>query len=175
MKTAIKMGLVAPFILATGMANAAPTLVYDFTDVTSSSFDWTQDLTVGLFEDFYLFQISDDQNISGTLANWLVLDQGGGEAKKIDDMSVIFSTADGAGNAVSSIASWSVDAGDTIYYNGTIGVGNYRIDISGDAVGSSGGTYYLNGVSAVPEPSTYALMLGGLGLVGFMAARRRKS
>lgn len=29
-------------------------------------------------------------------------------------------------------------------------------------------------VSAVPEPSTYALMLGGLGFVGFMASRRRK-
>lgn len=42
-------------------------------------------------------------------------------------------------------------------------------------------TYDLNGldsltatVAAVPEPSTYAMMLGGLGLVGFMAARRRK-
>lgn len=34
--------------------------------------------------------------------------------------------------------------------------------------------FVFNNVSAVPEPSTYALMLGGLGLVGFMASRRRK-
>lgn len=31
------------------------------------------------------------------------------------------------------------------------------------------------GVAAVPEPATYALMLGGLGLVGFMAGRRKKA
>lgn len=33
-------------------------------------------------------------------------------------------------------------------------------------------TYNL--VSAVPEPSTYALMIGGIGMIGFMAARRKK-
>jgi ABC-type proline/glycine betaine transport system substrate-binding protein len=31
----------------------------------------------------------------------------------------------------------------------------------------------VNAVSAVPEPATLALMLGGLGLVGFMASRRK--
>lgn len=30
-------------------------------------------------------------------------------------------------------------------------------------------------LSPIPEPSTYALMLGGLGLVGFMTARRREN
>ena len=29
-------------------------------------------------------------------------------------------------------------------------------------------------VAAIPEPQTYALMLAGLGIVGFMAARRRR-
>lgn len=35
--------------------------------------------------------------------------------------------------------------------------------------------FTYNTAAPVPEPSTYALMLGGLGMVGFMAYRRRKT
>ena len=43
--------------------------------------------------------------------------------------------------------------------------------------GDNGGAYrievYQLSVGAVPEPTTYALMLGGLGLLGWAARRRR--
>lgn len=49
--------------------------------------------------------------------------------------------------------------------------GEYTIS---DSVTNEFISIQIGQVSAVPEPSTYALMFGGLGLVGFMAARRRK-
>lgn len=57
-----------------------------------------------------------------------------------------------------------------------LAAGDYSITLLGHAAGKSGGNYYGNAslTAAVPEPETTALSLAGLGVVGLLAARRRK-
>lgn len=59
---------------------------------------------------------------------------------------------------------------------GTLAAGQYHMDISGDfGPNAYGGQYSvaLRAVpAAVPEPQTLALMLAGLGVMGFMSRRR---
>jgi hypothetical protein len=56
--------------------------------------------------------------------------------------------------------------------------GNYYLQVSGNMVSagaaSFGGAVSMSSMAApVPEPETYGMMLGGLGLLGFMARRRK--
>jgi hypothetical protein len=57
-----------------------------------------------------------------------------------------------------------------------LAVGDYYLQVSGTMVsatsGSFGGAVML---APIPEPGAYGMMLAGLGLVGFIAARRRNS
>jgi hypothetical protein len=59
--------------------------------------------------------------------------------------------------------------------------GNYYVEVTGTAAagGSDYGVTLYGGtspaVSAVPEPANAALLLAGLGLMGFMAKRRKQS
>jgi hypothetical protein len=55
--------------------------------------------------------------------------------------------------------------------------GTYTLQIKGTVAGLSGGSYagVLNIANPVPEPETYAMMLAGLGLMGFMSRRRKTS
>lgn len=48
----------------------------------------------------------------------------------------------------------------------------YTLVVSGGGTGSYSGSVML---SPVPEPETYAMMLAGLGVMGFIARRRRKN
>jgi hypothetical protein len=62
--------------------------------------------------------------------------------------------------------------------SGPIAAGNYQVHISGvmaasitpNPTGESGGIV----LAAIPEPETYAMMLAGLGLMGFIARRRSR-
>jgi hypothetical protein len=52
--------------------------------------------------------------------------------------------------------------------------GTYTLQIKGTVAGLSGGSYagVLNIANPVPEPETYAMLLAGLGLMGFMSRRK---
>ena len=60
----------------------------------------------------------------------------------------------------------------------TLVAGNYffRVQGTGDGDTTGKGIYAFTAAAApVPEADTYAMMLAGLGLIGFMVSRRRKS
>ena len=63
----------------------------------------------------------------------------------------------------------------------TLAAGYYDLRVSGQLVASSTGNFYSMGVNfspssaaPIPEPETYAMMLAGLGLMGFVAKRRKR-
>lgn len=74
------------------------------------------------------------------------------------------------------LGSWADSAVDyTLSWGGITGV----FDASGNSVSNftatstSGFDYYRNAAPAVPEPETYAMLLAGLGLLGFTTRRRK--
>lgn len=63
-------------------------------------------------------------------------------------------------------------AGTSIYsIDALTGQGNFLINYGGHGLGVANGTAF---VSEVPEPESYLMLLTGLGLLGYVAARRNK-
>lgn len=78
-------------------------------------------------------------------------------------------TRDSGGNGSTASEHWSFAGG----WNQS--PGDYALYIQGGSSAVVGGTYAGDfSVLAVPEPETWAMLLAGLGLVGFSARRRAK-
>ncbi len=94
--------------------------------------------------------------------------------------SLLTTTTGPAGPAL--VAAWSAQtltaqsSGGDVQLIGAINLapGSYVLEVRGNITGSSGGSYagVLN-LAPVPEPGAIGLMLAGLGMLGFMARRRR--
>lgn len=55
-----------------------------------------------------------------------------------------------------------------------LGAGDYYLQVSGELLSADGASFGgAVALAPVPEPGTYGMMLGGLGVLGFLAHRRR--
>jgi hypothetical protein len=124
---------------------------------------------VGAFDDMFLFTTTGAQSIfSTTVANNLtdVLGVSGGAVS-------LFKTV-GATNTLEGTYNFSGLTGSDSHAFAGLAAGSYFYEVTGTGTGSMGGFYSITStVSAVPEPHSYALFLGGLAAVGFMMRRRQ--
>ncbi|MEQ1663101.1 MAG: FxDxF family PEP-CTERM protein [Thiobacillus sp.] len=125
--------------------------------------------------DVYTFDIMPVSVAVGTAVTInLDIPQFSGQEFAIENFGVAFKDNLGA-TIVSDIQTSLTDYTMSIFANLPAAM-DYTFVVSGNVTGTLGGSY--GGVLQalpVPEAETYAIMLAGLGLVGFMVSRRRSS
>lgn len=126
---------------------------------------------VGSFNDSYLFSLTAVETLFSTaVSNNLTsaLNITGGQVS-------LFREAGAVDTTVGSFAFNDV-TGSISHAFGLLGAGDYYYEVSGAGTGSLGGFYTLSStllpVTPVPEADSLAMMLAGLGVLGFLGRRR---
>lgn len=115
------------------------------------------------------------RNFTGIGQSWISLTLSGGAFDDVGTVTRSFGGGASAGGsgayallAFSTPEFLDVQVGDPL--GGNAAARDWSIDLSGL---QAGGSFSITAAS-VPEPSTYALMLGAVGLLGWTTARRQK-
>ncbi len=126
---------------------------------------------IGSFEDNYLFSFLEPMGLFTTA----VANNQLPALSIVDGMVTLFQEAGAVDVAMGSFA-FDGTTGSTTHAFGTLASGDYYYQVTGIGAGTYGGFYTISSeVTPVPEPEAYALMLAGLGVIGFVALRRRSA
>ena len=120
--------------------------------------------TIGTFEDTINFSITAGDLASS--ANPLNVMLSGMNVSNIDDLEYTLWSG--------SESLFTYNGDNTTNFSSSLAAGDYVIKVTGNANGSHGGTYGF-AMTLVPEPETYAMLLAGLGLIGFATRRRSEN
>lgn len=131
----------------------------------------------GSFTDTFSFSLSQlSDTVSSAVSLFLPGINGAPASYNISNATLsLFSDPGGDGLAGSntSLASVSFGSANGVLAVNNVAAGSYFWKLTGTADGTRGGVYlYASDTAPVPEPGTYAMMLAGLGLLGFIAKRR---
>lgn len=164
------------FALAGAMGSAAAVGPGDLGNLTGQTINIGNSFAAGaVFNDEYVFDIMPESATVGTAVTInLDIPQFVGQEFGIQDFAVAFK--DSLNNViVSDIQTSLTDYTLSVFANLPAAL-DYRFTVAGNVTGTLGGSYggVLQAVP-VPETKTYALMLAGLGLVGFTVLRRRRA
>lgn len=188
----ITQRLLATVVLATSciaahaavdLSQATIDITQDLADYSSSDFGHTFTLGQGqhagaqnnFFSDKYAFSIAGVNDVVGLITSLKVGNNGltitGFDLRNAANGIVFHGTQD-VTNYLPGDQAWSFASGLH-----PLSAGNYTLEVDGYVASANGGSYSGNiaVAAAVPEPTTYAMLVGGLALLGMVARRRKQA